>query len=66
MDLALDELPEGFFLTKDFQVGGVGFDFNQQFSFITFTKFVVEIHRDFSDEFLVILISHCDTFFTVG
>lgn len=66
MDLTLNKLPEGFFLTEDFQVGGVGFDFNQQFSFVAFTEFVVEIHRDFSDEFLIVLISHCDTFFTVG
>ena len=65
MYLTLNEFPEGFFLTEDFQVGGVGFDFNQQFSFVAFTEFVVEIHRDFLNEFLVILISHCDTFFTV-
>lgn len=64
MDFAFDKLSEGFFLAKDFEVGGVGFNFNQQFSFIAFTELVVEVHRDFLDEFLIVLISHGHTFFT--
>jgi hypothetical protein len=58
VDFTFDKFPERFLLAKYFKISGIVFYFPQQFSFGVFIQLVIQVHSYFTDEFLIVLISH--------